>query len=400
MSSHMDRFGTTASERASALQTLKTWIDQGQLSAGDALPSERALADRLSVGRRQVRWAVQQLDEAGLIEQVGPRTRLVVGKLDSSDEKSVGVLNGAVVLLAGERLPDPEREKRLVAGWPFHVIFSAMAAVRDSQRHLLKLNSILIPRAELKELMDVGVAGVVVPEFNDKDGSRARMLDAMADTGMPCVIESDAPDDNRFHQVLADHEQGAYELTQLLLSKGRRRILHLDASKPRWWCQARVRGYRRAMAEAGLEPLEPLQVPNWPMDTAEATNRSPEMFDALARYNLGFLADKLIGQQAIDAVMCLSDESVPYVAAAIRLAGLDPASGVVLTGYDNFYSQAWGFKHEPTLPVATVDRNNPAIGRAMVETLLEGHASPIRRLVAPKLVTSFSSSSTLSSAAR
>lgn len=382
----------TSRSRVQAYATIKSWIEAGDLSDGESLPAERALAERLSLGRRPVRWAVEQLDREGLIRRASPRTRVVVGPQNSSDTavgKAMphGVLSGAVVVLSGERLPDEDRQAEYAQGWQMHVIYAAMAAVRAHGRHVLKLNTCLIPLAEIKELRDAGVAGVVVPMFQGQAEQRARMLDQLEQCGLRCVVSSDNEGDRRFDQVLPDHETGAYELTRLLIEKGRRRIVHLAGMRPIWWVEARLRGYRRAMAEAGLEPLPPLRVPK--SDDWDATHGDAKVFARVARHNAGYLVDRLVGKpEPPDAFMCLSDESVSFVAAGARLCGVTPGKDVVLTGFDHYWHQSWGRQHEPTPPIATLDKNNPEIGRAMVDTLLapQDASEPIRHLIPPRLI--------------
>lgn len=59
------------------LDRLRTMIRSGELRAGDAMPSERALMDRFGVGRPAVREALQALHQQGLISiSHGERTRV------------------------------------------------------------------------------------------------------------------------------------------------------------------------------------------------------------------------------------------------------------------------------------------------------------------------------------
>ena len=55
-------------------------IQTGRLGAGDALTSERALAERLGVSRNIVRNAYRRLEERGLVETISTAGRRVAGK--------------------------------------------------------------------------------------------------------------------------------------------------------------------------------------------------------------------------------------------------------------------------------------------------------------------------------
>lgn len=63
-----------------AYRVLHDWITTGRWSAGALLPSERALADELGVGRTVLRRAIAGLAEAGLLQAAEPRGWSVVGQ--------------------------------------------------------------------------------------------------------------------------------------------------------------------------------------------------------------------------------------------------------------------------------------------------------------------------------
>ncbi|MER0237421.1 transcriptional regulator NanR [Fulvimarina sp. MAC8] len=80
------------------LDKLRAMIRTGDLKAGDAMPSERALMERFGVGRPAVREALQSLHNSGLITiQHGERSRVneinASTVLDQSDEIARFLLN-------------------------------------------------------------------------------------------------------------------------------------------------------------------------------------------------------------------------------------------------------------------------------------------------------------------
>ncbi|MGG1574962.1 FadR/GntR family transcriptional regulator [Fictibacillus sp. NRS-1165] len=60
--------GTSEKVYVEILKKIKTIIEEDNLQAGDKLPSERELTDRLHVGRSSVREALRSLELLGLIE--------------------------------------------------------------------------------------------------------------------------------------------------------------------------------------------------------------------------------------------------------------------------------------------------------------------------------------------
>lgn len=68
--------------RAQVVSHLRGWIEDGTLSQGQQLPSERTLAQQLGVSRETVRSALEVLFEEGLIRPNGARSRIVSVPVD------------------------------------------------------------------------------------------------------------------------------------------------------------------------------------------------------------------------------------------------------------------------------------------------------------------------------
>jgi len=108
------RFATT--ERAQVRGVLEQLIDT-ELSAGDAIPSERALVVRLGVSRVTVRQAIADLVEAGVLERVHGKGTYVTGpQVDSRlhltsfsrEMRDRGLVPSTVVLSAREEAADDD----------------------------------------------------------------------------------------------------------------------------------------------------------------------------------------------------------------------------------------------------------------------------------------------------
>jgi GntR family transcriptional regulator, transcriptional repressor for pyruvate dehydrogenase complex len=83
-------------------ERLRRDILTGALAPGDAVPSERALAERLGVGRHAVREALKRLQQAGLVRiSQGGATRVL-------DWRDSGGLEVLLDLLEGSQVPPPE----------------------------------------------------------------------------------------------------------------------------------------------------------------------------------------------------------------------------------------------------------------------------------------------------
>src|SRR5690606_7420105 len=138
------------------------------------------------------------------------------------------------------------------------------------------------------------------------------------------------------------------------LNQGRRRLLCLWPKPPlHYWVHGRMEGYRRAMAEAGIESLAPLyQQHEW-----DASLHDADSFDARAREVAGLLVDQLVPQPQIDGILAASDHQACVVAAACRLCSIPVHEQVLVMGYDN--ASAYPERVFATVgPAATVDKGN------------------------------------------
>src|SRR5436305_630176 len=59
------------------VHNLKRWMNDGVLSAGSPVPSERVLAEQFQVNRGTVRRALQILQDEGFLRTQNGRTRIV-----------------------------------------------------------------------------------------------------------------------------------------------------------------------------------------------------------------------------------------------------------------------------------------------------------------------------------
>jgi DNA-binding transcriptional MocR family regulator len=99
----IDIEGRTAAEIADSLRTL---IERGELRAGDALPTVRALADQLGVNRNTAVAAYRQLTNAGIVITRGRGGTLVAGASSVAQE---GFAAETALRDIGTGNPDPTR---------------------------------------------------------------------------------------------------------------------------------------------------------------------------------------------------------------------------------------------------------------------------------------------------
>lgn len=208
-----------------------------------------------------------------------------------------------------------------------------------------------------RELLSRKVAGIIiVPDQRDHS-----QLAELAGRHIPVVFIDRPPGGLTADTVILDNAAGGKLATAHLLTHGHRRIAHLLA--PSYYTAGmRLRGYRRAFREAGVDVDESLivRLPNGSVTAAEQATR-----ELMARPN------------PLDAVFAGTNLVAEGTVRALR--GTDRAVGLV--GFDDFRLA----DILPT-PVTVVASNPTEMGRIATTLLLArvaGDRSPPQQIVLP-----------------
>ena len=196
---------------------------------------------------------------------------------------------------------------------------------------------------------------------------RATAETALAEAhGIPVVLIADLVGvDRPAHLVAVDQALGARLVTQLLIDRGARSIVHV--SGPEGWFDAdcRVDGWRATLLDAGLDVPDVI-VGDW----------NPER-----GYEVGLaLADS---SALPDAVFCANDLTAIGVLAAFRERGISVPGDVLLAGFDDIPPVRY---LDP--PLTTVRQPLEELGERAVRVLLsaiEG-AAPSVEALAPTVI--------------
>lgn len=370
-------------------RALRAMLLDGRLKPGTRLPSEQALATRFSVARTTVRSVLEQLEHERLIEPSRGRgsRRRVASPVDDPDSsvltETVVILNDGPTDTGAPR--SPGREATIHA--------SVLEALARSGRHGLSLHSGRLTEEQIRRLCADRPRGVIALNAAVRSPMGRKALGILRENAISTVVYGDSADIPGSDSVISDHEQGSFEATRWLFQRGCRRILPLwqleteDFDLRPDWLERRRAGYRRAVREAGTEPLDPLvyrQLTIWPVNTAER-------FEQHARLAAGYLVEYVRGKKPLDGLLAVSDEVAFYAAAALRRLGLEPGKDILIAGYDNCWRDDPLRAYESAGPLVTVDKRNDAIGAELARVLAErlhgdpGEAPKARR-VAPELV--------------
>ena len=184
---------------------------------------------------------------------------------------------------------------------------------------------------------------------------------------LPCVYLG-ANHDADCSYVMTDNEAGAYDAVRYLIRLGHRDILFLGGRTTSRTREQRIHGFRRALAEAGLEGRE---LP------------APPDVTLMRRWSYEAASELLKGPLP-DAIFAFSDMTALKILEAAEECGIRIPEDVSLLGYDNI-----AFAALPRIHLTTVSQHKFQQSRIAVERLLEkisGSAEQTVDLLAPELI--------------
>ncbi|TJZ64050.1 LacI family DNA-binding transcriptional regulator [Chitiniphilus eburneus] len=146
-----------------------------------------------------------------------------------------------------------------------------------------------------------------------------------------------------------DHEAGAYAATRYLIDLGHTRIVHLAGVQGHADARARLAGYRRALAEAGIAEDPALIV-----DGQFNENGGLDAVNALLDHRVSFTA-----------IFAANDQSAVGARLALYRRGLRVPDDVSLVGFDDLPGSLY-----TTPPLTTVRQPAYELGRLTARVLL------------------------------
>ncbi|MFJ4046272.1 LacI family DNA-binding transcriptional regulator [Microbacterium sp. NPDC089987] len=205
-------------------------------------------------------------------------------------------------------------------------------------------------------LHDQGVDGAIV--LNE---ATALARDA-ASAGL-CLVVVDSPPDERFTVIGTDHAAGARDATEHLLSSGHRTVHHLAGPSGSFAAAERERGWREALAAAGVEPPDVMRG-----DWSAASG-----FESVAR----------MPASGVTAIFAANDQMALGALRALAESGRRVPDEVAVIGFDDIADAA---NFQP--PLTTVRQDFDALGELTVDALVEWieGARPADLLLAPALI--------------
>jgi len=348
------------------LNQLRHRILSGHWPPGSRLPSETMLQRRLGISRSTVRQALHRAESEGLIERVPGKGTFVA-------RQPGGPPNSRLIgYITFDFLSDFQRQ----------LLRGAEDRARSRGYRILFCNSNRDVAEEdrlLEQLLADQVRGILIWPALDNRPSR-RLFHLAQQCRVPLVLMDRTLPGLRCDHVSSDNYGGAYAAVSHLIELGHRRIAFL--SRPILQLEPvaeRLRGYRAALQEAGLSPLEPwlLGAPGREMDVGYALHT----YHAASSQEIQELMRRLDRPDRPTAIFAMNDLMATQALKAAALVGLQVPEDLSLVGFDDM-----DIARHLEVPLTTVAQDTFALGQRAAEFLverLEGYPGPPRREVLP-----------------
>ncbi len=225
--------------------SLRSRIREREFQPGDALPSERQLVEIYGISRITVVKALDLLDQEGLIERQHGRGNFVTQP---------------------ETKPETKQRTKIAFLVP-HVLDSFITAVLNgvmslAQQHQIYVQIVSAYGAEneeaiIEDLIANEVRGILTYPFTGFNN--AAVYARLQERGFPLVMMDRYYPDLETDRVIYDDERAGYVLTKTLITQKHKRIVALPGHEVSVSSiHNRLRGYQRALEEAGLTYYEEL----------------------------------------------------------------------------------------------------------------------------------------------
>lgn len=346
--------------------------------------------DLLKVSRTTVRAALSQLENEGLIHS-GENRRRMVGKPAEPSTKISMMANTVGLLTLPVNVPPSIQKRRFAPVWERFIQVGAVEALQHAGKDALTLQLNGDHEERLTQLHSHRPYGVIALHDAIRVSSAWPAIESLGNAGVPIVVYGFGTNYPAYDTLASDHAAGCASLTRFLLKRGRKRLLRVWAlenpSQPLpGWLLERDRGFEETMRGTGLPVIPALHVPiNFLEENSEAT------FTLRRRLLAGFILDHITGPNRVDAILAVSDSVFFPLAAACRQLGLKTGEDIDLVGYDNNWRESIYRTWEPSIPLATVNKNNLALGHELADLLIARAEKKLpakkqHRLLAPELV--------------
>ncbi|MGQ9628992.1 MAG: LacI family DNA-binding transcriptional regulator [bacterium] len=225
-----------------------------------------------------------------------------------------------------------------------------------------------LERKAIELVVEKRVDGIVMSPTQKDEG----VVEKLMEYEKPFVLVGRYFEGLDTNYVVTDNVLGAQMMAQHLVERGHRRILILNGAKEISSAKDRLRGFRMALEERGLELDESL-VGFGAMDADDGYKMMGSILDART-------------PSEFTAVFCFSDYVAVGAMKAIKERGLAIPRDLALAGYDDIFFSS--MLSPPLTTVRIPKRELGRLGGRILLRLLEGGelSETIKRVLKPELV--------------
>lgn len=347
--------GSPAPKYAQLRDQLAAAIEAGKFSPGEKLPPEGTLAHDLNISRNTVRQAIAELIQDGLVVRRHGCGTFVRGAerrhrtAGTSRSRTVGVLVRDIRSVS-DVYPEIIRGiEDVCAEYDCHVLLG------NTDDQVDKMSKYIA------RFLTTGMRGAIISPLARHPAS-LEMYNRLLDAGIPTILINRSVSGLRVPSVVCDDVLGGYLATKHLLDRGYDRIAAVFPP-PYATVKAREQGYRKALAEKGVEPE------NGFVQYACLDDPTPAKT----------MVDSLMNQEGPpNGIFAFTDELAAQVYEALEGKGLHIPEDVAIVGYNDCRIAV-----SLPVPLTSVAYPKYEIGRRAAELLLGEDPTPDEIVVIP-----------------
>ncbi|MGF1723725.1 HTH-type transcriptional repressor PurR [Photobacterium nomapromontoriensis] len=221
-------------------------------------------------------------------------------------------------------------------------------------------------RDYLRMLAEKRVDGLLVM-CSDLDEELLALLERQKD--LPMVVMDWGPESPHTDKIQDNAELGGYVATKFFIEHGHKAIGCLTGHREKTACRERLKGFNKAMAEAGL-PVNEAWILEGDFECESAVNAANQI---------------IAMEERPTAIFCFNDIMAMGLISTFQLAGINVPDDISIIGYDNIDLAPY---FSP--PLTTIHQPKRRLGKSAVEILMyrmrdKDHATQVFEMV-PELV--------------
>jgi LacI family transcriptional regulator len=200
-----------------------------------------------------------------------------------------------------------------------------------------------------RTMLSSSVDGLLISVSNETvDGDH---LLEFLDEGRPVVQFDKVLDDINTPKVIVDDFQGAYEAVKHLIHEGYSKIAHINGLPHVKNSQERLRGYRKALSDHGMEVSE-----SWVL----------HCHDIIEEEGFAFAKELMTSENPPDAIFCITDLVAMGVMKYLKQAKIKIPKEVGVIGFSN-----WDMANFVSPSLSSIDQYAYQMGEKAMELLVE-----------------------------